>query len=371
MSTSLEKRHVSLSCPSGCPGKAELSIDVNSGGGLPNGRTERFDTDIAAAAAALSFSASEPGMLERNLSALGFGGLYSFDTDNNDPERIGMTVASTQIGGEELTAVVLRPTQGAEWYSNFDVGYSAEHKGFGRAADCAEDRLYSALPACPYRDSRKFFVTGYSRGGAVANILARRLSDLFGTDRVGSYTFASPATALSGRKARYGNIFNIVRAEDFFTRVPPRGWGYARYGWDVILSCDVSAEYNRLTGGEYIGYTSPKAVDAVIAAVLRLAPNAHAYYRRRYTVGEKQLSLYEYMNSTASLLANELSPESADIIVDAVASEFADLSDFLTANADITELLCGAQGIPRCGVADSHSPAAYLAAMRMSFKDLF
>ena len=90
----------------------------------------------------------------------------------------------------------------------------------------------------------KFVITGHSRGGAVANILAKNLSDLRnGADEnIFAYTFACPDVAVitPAKAIRYPTIFNIGNAKDVVTWVPRAvwfksgesdGWGKDSY-WD-------------------------------------------------------------------------------------------------------------------------------------------
>ena len=163
------------------------------------------------------------------------------------------------------------------------------------------------------------------------------------------------------------SIFNLVRDEDFFTRIPLAGWGYTKYGRTISLSdcADIGKRYRILTGEEYIGFSDGKAAEGFLCAAMRLAPNIHAYYERKYPVGGHELALYDYMLTVAQLLADEADESTGDIMMGAMVSDFADLSDFLMSGMDIGALLSPAQGIPRCSVADSHSPAAYMAALDM------
>ena len=346
-----------------------IGLDVCLDGDIWRTACESFEPALAAVGAALSFSSVSHTALTDNLKALGFANIDISRLYNADPHRIGMATAERDMGDHILTAVILCPTRSAEWYSNFRIGYAREHKGFSIAADRAESML-SGMTAVGER-VRSYFVTGYSRGGAVADVLARRLCDRCGVDRVRCYAFAAPNTTLAFSGASYGSIFDLVRDEDFFARVPLSSWGYRHYGRDIALRGDIRDAFRGLTGEEYIGYTGSKDVDGVIAAVRRLAPDVRAYYSRCHPVGDRRLSMFGYMNSVAAMLADDMTAGSADIIVDAMTSEFAELSDFLTAGADIASLMSCAQGIPRCSVADSHSPAAYLAAMRVNFSDLF
>ena len=167
------------------------------------------------------------------------------------------------------------------------------------------------------------------------------------------------------RTNRYGCIYNLVRSEDFFTRVPLVGWGYTKYGRNISLSDigDMTARYRQLTGEDYIGFTRQGAVDNFLCAVYALAPNVTAYYRRRRQVGDRQLSLYEFMTAVADLLAQHMDEQAADIFFSAMVSDYADLLSFLSSGADLSDLIASATGTPKCSIADSHSPAAYMASL--------
>lgn len=360
MSIKAEKKQLTLYCRPDMYNdrRAELSVPdpYDSWDGGPEG--------LVRLCAALSFAAGDPELLTADLKALGFGGL-SLRLRDDDPYSAGLAFACRKQGGQALAAIVLSGTQGAQWYSNFRVGFTQEHRGFAIAADRVERLLGEYLRAHAGGEVR-FLITGYSRGGAVANILSRRLCDRWGTDAVRCVTFASPNTGLPCRRASYDVILNIVRGEDFFTRVPPAQWGYIRSGRTVVLSGDIRDEYRRLTGEDYIGFTEPSPVDAVIRAMTRLAPNVNAYYKRLYPVGGRMMSLYDYMMSAASMLADDADESAGEIMLDSAVSRFADLSAFLSAGMDISALLSPAAGIPRCSAGDSHSPAAYLAGITVN-----
>ena len=44
-------------------------------------------------------------------------------------------------------------------------------------------------------------------------------------------------------------------------------------------------------------------------------------------------------------------------------SEYAELMSFLSSGADLSEILSSKTPIPKCSVADSHSPGAYMASL--------
>lgn len=324
-----------------------------------------YRAGAAKIAAALAFSASDPTMLRENLRALGYAGEALIGCDDCSETKIGTALAIREYRDAVQIAVILRPTVGREWYSNFDVGYGREHCGFLKAAEYAEQRLSDFLFVRSPKKQLRFFVIGYSRGGAAANLLAKRLCDRYGLDAVRAYTFASPNTCVSVKGARYGCIYNLIRDEDFFARVPLTGWGYTKYGRTLSLSGsgDFEKRYRRISGEKYIGFSSSKPVDTVLAALLRLSPHLHAYYERRREIGGYRLSLHDYLCTVAEALADEADETTVDVLFSAAASDYAELSDFLSAGMDIASLFTPASGLPRCSVSDSHSPAAYSAAL--------
>ena len=131
-----------------------------------------------------------------------------------------------------------------------------DHRGYVRAAReiCAE--LGSWIEKSHASGAEvSVLLTGHSRGGAIANLVASEIDDamadgvaggaaetqaassLAGVDAAYAYTFAAPATTTSAQAhdARYANIFNIVNPSDIMPYLPLRSWGYERYGVNLYL----------------------------------------------------------------------------------------------------------------------------------------
>lgn len=341
------------------------TLDIGKISDIFDRPTDTFDPVTAHIAAALSMSFADDGLLYRNLKELGFDDIVPYSPDNTDPEHIGIVIACREHNSCHSVAVVLRGTQGAEWYSNFDIGAGGEHRGFSLAADYAERTLDDHLMS-RHIDKAQFLITGYSRGGAVADILGKRLCDRFGFDSVRGYNFASPNTVRTDSSGRYRSVFNIVREEDFFTRVPLSVWGYGRYGATHVIRAGISDEFHRLTGKDHIGFESAHEVNEALVEALKLAPDARAYYERRYPVGDEELSMYGFMLCIASTLAHEADDRCCAIMAEAAFSDFAGLMMFFSSGMDIADMMSPIQGTPVCSVSDSHSPAAYICAMGAS-----
>ena len=136
-----------------------------------------------------------------------------------------------------------RMTAAAENAPASQLDGTDDHGGYFRASEeiCAELNRWIAT-SCDDGAEVAVLLTGHSRGGAIANLVAAELDDAAvnqstQTTAVYAYTFASPATTLSDRAhdARYGNIFNIVNPSDIMPYLPLRSWGYERYGTNLYL----------------------------------------------------------------------------------------------------------------------------------------
>ncbi len=228
----------------------------------------------------------------------------------------------------ELIAVSVRGSYGSEWLSNFNLGEgeaaaaaealaderSHDHTGYQIAALDILAHLDEWVDEAESRGSEvSILLTGHSRGGAVAGLLASMLddraasradaavdaaaADATGTDaasaadatdaaasapRVFAYTFASPRTTLNTRSndVRYGNIFNIVNPADMVTSVPLESWGYVRYGVDKPLPAVDDAGFSELHASMLAAFTEltgqedaydPETKLAIDAAVRELS----------------------------------------------------------------------------------------------------
>ncbi len=166
-------------------------------------------------------------------------------------DSIGYTLAYKSLqDGSTLVSVVIRSGgYGAEWASNFTIGLTNEHQGFSEAASQVIEGIEAYLKKyeAEMTGDIKFWVTGYSRGAATANLVAQRLdvkaeksdSDNIKKSNIFAYCFECPRNMQKiwddSYYSKYNNIFNIVNYADIVTKVAMPYWGYTRYGIDVIL----------------------------------------------------------------------------------------------------------------------------------------
>ncbi len=143
-----------------------------------------------------------------------------------------------------------------EWASNFTIGTSGQHAGFAKAKNdvinflqeyITEEKEKGNIPG-----DVKFWVTGFSRAAATANLVGAKLNDgISGVSYLGddvyTYCFETPAGGLKDQAKRsvYDNIFNIINSNDPVPYVAPAAMGFRRYGKDLYLpSAETTSGYN-------------------------------------------------------------------------------------------------------------------------------
>ena len=177
-----------------------------------------------------------------------------------ETDSIGVVSGSkpVTVNGEiyTLIAVAMRGGgYGREWASNFTIGESGQHNGFDTAKNNVLDYLKTYIAEQKISGPVKFWLTGFSRAAAVANLVSGELDKGydFGADiaytpeDVYAYCFEPPAGALVDdvrNQSVYYNIFNIVNQSDPVPFVAPSSLGFARYGIDRYLpSAQASSNY--------------------------------------------------------------------------------------------------------------------------------
>ena len=158
---------------------------------------------------------------------------------------VAYTLAHKTIEDYELVALSSRWFDyRKEWENNFVIGSEGDHEGFSNRSN----EVYTALEsyATTYAQNRpiKLWITGYSRGGAIANVLSSLIlrdnrmsieqSNMF------TYTFDAPNGLSEEHAIRYENVHNIVNSGDLITNFAPNVYGLKRCGIDhEIYNLDV------------------------------------------------------------------------------------------------------------------------------------
>lgn len=221
------------------------------------------------------------------LSACGFTDVECTELDKRPRnDSIGYTIGSKKITvwnadtqkNEEYTLIavgVRGAGYGQEWASNISIGDPAtgamptngRHWGFDDGAKkvCSAIRTY--LSAHSITGSVKYWITGFSRAAAVANLAAGYLTDntaayrtaarrTNGAPDVYAYTWECPQAASTRENAlNYKNIHNILNPMDAVPKVSPDEFEHQRLGVDYqmpyhgtpnLSSANHTAMYNRM-----------------------------------------------------------------------------------------------------------------------------
>ena len=204
-------------------------------------RPEKDNDELALASMQLTASAvtdDENGTGAAFLKSMGFEEVGFSDFSSTDPDDFNYTWGRKVLGdGTTLVAIAVQSSsadmsvKNKGWKQNFTVnGENAEgeHYAYARAVG----RMADGIAELGTGDKVKYWITGQSRGGAVANVLAAHLPEKLGDKNAGifAYTFEAPATvdAETAGSGDYKYIHNYLCSDDFVTMIP--GWGMTRYG---------------------------------------------------------------------------------------------------------------------------------------------
>jgi hypothetical protein len=187
------------------------------------------------------------------------------------------------------------------------------HFGFNTAADHVYDALIANLKKMTVSKDTRVLITGHSRGAAVANIVAARLTkdnnykDLTEKNVYG-YTFATPNVDTNA-DTKMKNIHNFVNADDFVPRMPLRDWGYKKNGQVYVLSRHSNSltsaadkTFKNITGDNSFHAFKIDDIDSLVKNLKGMADKPKDYYSPKhlvYTVKKTNIkfeaTVYEYM----------------------------------------------------------------------------
>ncbi len=270
--------------------------------------------------------------LEKALKAIGMSDIEIVAQAGKDEINYFIASRKITVNSQEydLVFVGLIGSYHAQWYSNFDPGKGAIHKGFLSA----KQFVYSALTDYIKdkglsKDSTKILITGHSRGAAASNLLAADLikGGVFAKpENIYTYCFATPnSTTLPERnEQRFKRIFNIVNPEDFVTKVLPTAWDYGRYGTTYVLPSKTNTMsslysayrtnmqhyYGAFTQGDtyrpYIGGEADTRL--VVESMISSIDNVNEFYDKTLWVGIIPMSAYDFFqNSLCHIVSKEAS----------------------------------------------------------------
>lgn len=172
----------------------------------------------------------------------------NYESSYPDPKTntIGYAISSKNIknsAGKTASLLMVTVRGGGymdEWGGNFNLGTKDEHQGFNEAALQVGDGIKKYVEK--YKDKLpyelKVWISGYSRGAATTNRVAKMLDDgaVEGLTRDNIYAFCfecpqnTTKTQSYVESDKYKNIVSIVNSVDLVPKVAMSGFEFKRYG---------------------------------------------------------------------------------------------------------------------------------------------
>ena len=176
-------------------------------------------------------------------------------------DTIGIGAAKKEI--DDFTVIAIAPRSSGyynEWANNMWLGDGTNsdymHEGWYNAANKGISFLNSYVSNHVNTTKIKVWVTGFSRGGATANLIAGLLDNkikknekiftknvTLAHDDLYAYTFEAPQGANVNSKTveapksnLYNNIWNIINPNDLVPKVAMSQYGFTRFGTDKYIT---------------------------------------------------------------------------------------------------------------------------------------
>ena len=170
------------------------------------------------------------------LEQMGFSDFAYWDLESEDDGRsMGTTIArKTLPSGQDLIVVAPRNyNYMTEWISNLNVGVTGDHAGFSEAANLIVDR-FNTYTADRNLDDYKTWMVGYSRGGAVVDLVGKIINtniNSYGMQPEDFYVYTFGAPRASETATNFSNIHDVKDGNDLILGyVFPEVWGFYNTG---------------------------------------------------------------------------------------------------------------------------------------------
>ncbi|MGN0666519.1 MAG: leucine-rich repeat protein, partial [Huintestinicola sp.] len=174
-------------------------------------------------------------------------------------DKVAFGVANKQITSSDgktstLVAIAVRGGgYGAEWASNFRIGNNEKYaSGFWNSSTGVYAYINEYIDNLRIsKENVKIWIVGFSRGAAVANLTAARLCQIYNSNNVFAYTFATPQGYVFeeneiNNNISYSNIHNIINPADLVPTVALSDWNFGRFGSSHYIKNQYDAKMNQI-----------------------------------------------------------------------------------------------------------------------------
>ena len=206
-----------------------------------------YKKDLMKLSFACSMSMHSKELGSKFFEDIGFQHVFTSETYQTGPTEhsVHYMIYKKNIDDFTIYAVGVKGTQYfAEWTDNLTLGENGNHTGFDQSANQIYEKLEEVLSN---QTNIKLWLSGYSRGGAICNVLSAKIMKNPGFSltkhTLYTYTFATPRGLAIENAVRYENVFNLVNSADIVTNFAPEEFGLFRCGIDINLYSENIAQY--------------------------------------------------------------------------------------------------------------------------------
>lgn len=206
-----------------------------------------FKKDLMLLSFGATNSAVDKTKAQKFFGDIGFTTLYTapeYDTGGTETSA-QYIIAKKVIDDFTVFAVSFKGHDyGQEWSSNLNVGESGNHAGFMATAANVYNNLLTYLTG---EHNYKLWISGYSRGGALSNVLSHLVmsNTTLGINETNLYTYTFAGTrGLTEENAKpYKNVFNLFNSADILSNFAPSEFGLYRCGQNIDIFDEHLDEY--------------------------------------------------------------------------------------------------------------------------------
>lgn len=192
--------------------------------------SSNYDPVLSNMMAALSKAVYTEKDIKEACRSLGFEYCEVFDYETSTAwNECGYSMAfkKSDYSDDVICLISVRGSQelayNADWIGNIVIstGFDQKHDGFAKPANNIYSNIQNYIKANNITGNIKYFVTGHSRGAAVANLLSVKLMENgVRSSNIYNYNYACPDVACMYVFPSFNNIFNLCNRADVVPLLP-------------------------------------------------------------------------------------------------------------------------------------------------------
>lgn len=194
-----------------------------------------FNKDLATLSLVASCATASKERINKLYQDISYESVFLSESYNEEPTTNSIAFSFANRG--KVVSIAIRGFEyKKEWANNFKIGLEGNHLGFEESAQKVYTELKTYLADHKLNNS-KIWLTGYSRGGAVANLLSSMILEDhdISLDAFYGYTFEAPKGVLKENAKDYKNLFNLVNSADPVQYLALEEFNFARNGVDIEI----------------------------------------------------------------------------------------------------------------------------------------